>query len=72
MRVSSGEGDDEIIKALEKHSRYNREEILAVSEDSDFVSKCKSFEIKALRLDRGRLPTGTIKARWIEFCELLC
>ena len=71
VRVSSAVGGDEIIKALEKHSRYNREEILAVSEDSDFVSKCKSFEINALRLDRGRLPTDAIKARWIEVCDLL-
>ncbi len=71
VRASSAVGDDEIIKSLEKHSRYNREEMLAVSEDSDFVSKCKSFEINALRLDRGRLPSGPIKARWIEVCDLL-
>ncbi|MHA2040765.1 MAG: hypothetical protein ACXACG_08775 [Candidatus Thorarchaeota archaeon] len=70
VRASSRVGDDEIINALEKHARYNREEILAVSEDSDFVSKCKSYEINALRLDRGRLPSGIIKARWIEVCEL--
>jgi hypothetical protein len=71
VRASSGTGDDEIIKALSKHARYNREEMVAVSEDSDFVSKCKSFEINALRLDRGRLPSGIIKARWIEVCDLL-
>jgi len=71
VRASSDVKDDEIIKALERHSRYNREEILAVSEDSDFVSKCKSFEINALRLDRGRMPSGPIKARWIEVCDLL-
>ncbi|MFW9804780.1 MAG: hypothetical protein ACFFFC_19145 [Candidatus Thorarchaeota archaeon] len=70
VRASSRVGDDEIIKSLEKHTRYNREEILAVSEDSDFVSKCKSFEINALRLDRGRLPSGAIKARWVEVCDL--
>jgi len=71
VRASSRVGDDEIINALEKHSRYNREEVLAVSEDSDFVSKCKTYEINALRLDRGRLPSGSIKARWIEVCDLL-
>ena len=71
VRTSSRVGDDEIIKSIANHSRYNREEILTVSEDSDFVSKCKLYEINAIRLDRDQLPSGFINARWLETCDLL-
>ncbi len=71
IRESSRVGDDGIIEALERHVRYNKEEILAVSEDTDFVSKCKSYEITALRLDRGHLPNSPIQTRWIQTCDLM-
>ncbi|MCF2136448.1 MAG: hypothetical protein K9W43_04325 [Candidatus Thorarchaeota archaeon] len=71
VRITSAVSDDKIINALARHSQQNRIDILAISEDTDFVSKCVNQEIMAVRLDRQQLTNQRFSAHWNDLCDLL-
>ncbi|MBD3158835.1 MAG: hypothetical protein GF309_08620 [Candidatus Lokiarchaeota archaeon] len=71
LRVRSDRGDTNIIRALAEHSRNQGVDLIAVTEDSDFIAKCKSHEIQGHRLDIPQEIDTSYRIDWLNLSELL-
>ncbi len=71
VKVQSEQKDENIINAISDYSCQQQVDVLAISEDSDFISRCADLGITSFRFDIPKISSNWVTTSWRNVCQLL-